>query len=381
MRSRSAPIALHCGILSFLISYEKLLTMRPLLRPALKPCSAVRAPPSAARYRQDGASIRHFHASRPNQLINEAVVLAHDLLDGVHSVTGLPWAASIPLTAILVRLTIATPLQIWSVSNARKIQKLSPLMVAWGKLYQGSVLNAARANGLYISPGVAQTQANMLFEKKRKAMYKRWKVLWWTRYMPLLQLPVWLAMMESIRRMVGMSGGLLSIVQGWVEGSPTAPNIPVVQSFSTEGALWFTDLLAADPYGALPVILSAAVFTNVTWGWKVKTPEEIAKMHFRRQRILARVSGILKRSFQFSALLLWPVMTYSEIPAGMLIYWISSTVFATAQTQIIPKVLPGKPLLTIHPEKFAGQLELDPKASESEQPVGRISKIKTLSSP
>lgn len=351
--------------------------MRPLLRPALRPYSVFRASRNAAWCQQDGVTIRLFHASRPNQIINEAVVLAHGLLEGVHSVSSLPWIASIPLAAVFVRLTIATPLQLWSLSNIRKQHRLQPLSIAWGRYYQSLVLNSARADGRYIGPATAHAQSHPLLLKKMRLLFKNGKVYWWARFVPLLQLPVWLTMMESIRRMTGMSGGLLSVVQGWIEKSPTAPRIPIEQSFSTEGALWFTDLLAADPYGVLPIILSAAVFTNVTWGWKVLTPEQIAKLPLRKQRISARAYGILKRSFQFSALLLWPVMTYSEIPAGMLIYWISSTVFATVQSKLIPKVLPGKEVLTTSPMKYAGQLEGDSKVS----PVERISKIKTLSGP
>ncbi|WEW55418.1 hypothetical protein PRK78_000849 [Emydomyces testavorans] len=316
-------------------------------------------------------------------MINEAVLLAHNLLEGVHSATGLPWAASIPLTAVLVRLTVAMPLQVWALSHSRRMKKLDPLLIGWGRFFQGAVMADATKNRIFLTPRAAELQSQRLLRKKRKELYKRWKIHRWTRYAPWFQLPVWLAMMESIRRMVGTSGGLLSIIQSWVEKSPNTLNVPIDQSLSTEGALWFPDLLAADPHGVLPVILAATVFTNVTWGWKTKTPEEISKLPYKKEKIMAHGLGVLKRTFQASALLLWPVMTMSQVPAGMLIYWISSTLFATAQTQTLPKMLGAKPMPTPCTEKAAAFLHGSESKSESSasKDLGRTStKIKTLTS-
>ncbi|KAI1913888.1 hypothetical protein LOZ53_002542 [Ophidiomyces ophidiicola] len=191
---------------------------------------------------------------------------------------------------------------------------------------------------------MAETVSQLQLRLKAKELHKRWKIRPWIQRIPLIQFPVWLAMMESIRRMVGMSGGLLSIVQGWVETFPEAPQIAVQQSMSSEGALWFSDLLATDPYGILPALLSAVVFTNISIGWKSASAEEISNMRFRKQRIKARALGIFKRTLQMSALLLWPVMTFQEVPAGMLIYWISSTIFATIQTKSFSLLLKGVPM-------------------------------------
>ncbi|EEP77093.1 predicted protein [Uncinocarpus reesii 1704] len=227
---------------------------------------------------------------------------------------------------------------------------------------------------------MAEVQSQLLLRKKMKELYKRWNIRPWTRYAPWVQLPVWLTMMESIRRMVGMSGGLLNIIQSWVEKHPEAPKVPIVQSLSTEGALWFPDLLVADPNGVLPAILAATVFTNVTWGWKTQSPEEISKMVLRKERIKARGLGILKRTFQASALLLWPVMTMSEVPAGMLIYWISSTLFATAQTRILPKIIAAKPTPTPCKEKVVPvNFKLEPEPGpQNPETLRKPSKIRKL---
>lgn len=177
---------------------------------------------------------------------------------------------------------------------------------------------------------------------KRNELYKRWKIRPWASYASFLQLPVWLAMMEGLRRMVGMSGGLLSIIQSWIESKADGtPVIHVEPSMATEGALWFPDLLMADPTHALPVILAVTMFTNVTWGWKIKTAAEISKMR-QSEAIREKAFKVLKRILQVLSIWLAPVMIYSDAPAGLLIYWISSSTFATAQTQIVRRVMRTK---------------------------------------
>ncbi|EGE04463.1 inner membrane protein COX18 [Trichophyton equinum CBS 127.97] len=265
-------------------------------------------------------SRRNFHASNPNRIIDSSVLVAHDVIQGFHSITGLPWVLSIPLTAIT----------------------LNPLLLTWSRVCQKKAMDEAFREGRHLFPKAIEASWQQDFKMKRKELYKRWKIRPWASYASILQLPVWLAMMESLRRMVGMSGGLLSIIQSWIESKVDgAPIIEVEPSMATEGALWFTDLLIADPTHALPVVLAATMFTNVTWGWKVKSAAEISKLQ-RSEAIRERAFKTLKRVLQGLSIWLAPVMIYSQAPAGLLVYWISSSTFATAQTQIVRRVMRTK---------------------------------------
>ncbi|EGD96849.1 hypothetical protein TESG_04277 [Trichophyton tonsurans CBS 112818] len=255
-------------------------------------------------------SRRNFHASNPNRIIDSSVLVAHDVIQGFHSITGLPW--------------------------------LNPLLLTWSRVCQKKAMDEAFREGRHLFPKAIEASWQQDFKMKRKELYKRWKIRPWASYASILQLPVWLAMMESLRRMVGMSGGLLSIIQSWIESKVDgAPIIEVEPSMATEGALWFTDLLIADPTHALPVVLAATMFTNVTWGWKVKSAAEISKLQ-RSEAIRERAFKTLKRVLQGLSIWLAPVMIYSQAPAGLLIYWISSSTFATAQTQIVRRVMRTK---------------------------------------
>ncbi|KAK2749658.1 hypothetical protein FQN57_005880 [Myotisia sp. PD_48] len=288
-----------------------------------------------------------FHSARQCQLIDTSITVAHEFLQGFHSITHVPWVYSIPLTAIAVRLTVALPLQIWSLREARKIQRVAPVIMTWARTYQKQVMDNAVMQGVSLAPKAAERASQRLLRTKRQEIYKRWNARPWATYVNFLQLPIWLSMMESLRRMVGMSGGLLSIIQGWIEGPRNTddPLVPIEPSMASEGALWFQDLLVADPTNALPIILAATMFTNVTWGWKVKSAEDIAKLR-TREAVRERAFKVLKRLLQGMSLWLAPVMIYSGAPAGLLIYWISSSTFATIQTQIVRKVMhvKGAPL-------------------------------------
>lgn len=318
--------------------------------------------------RTKALQIRHFHPTRPARFIDESVLIAHSLLQGVHSVTNLPWVASIPLTAIIVRTVVAMPLQLWAISHRRTQTKLSPVLIAWGRLHQQNVMAKAKEEGEHLGPVLAQRQVDRRWKKTTRDLYKRWRVRPWANYVPFLQLPVWLSVMESIRWMVDGPGGILRWFQSWVQTVDTESTtalIPVAESMSTEGALWFQNLLVADPTWILPVMLSATVFTNITLGWKVTSKEALADMPRQQARRQRALKG-LRTGLQIMACSLAPVMIQAEIPAGLLVYWISSTLFATAQTQVLLKAMPSPPAIKPYKPKDVGVKKSTLEGNQSE---------------
>lgn len=310
--------------------------------PAL--CRPLLSRPSAFISRRSTPQARSFHSSKPCQMIEGSVILAHDYLQGFHSLTGLPWVASIPLAAITVRLVIATPLQIWSLRQREASQQVNRFLVAWNKVYQKKAVTSDQQSGsVKMGPVQAELIVTRELNETKRRLHKTWGVYPGASYAQVLLLPVWLSVMESLRRMVGMSSGLLGMIQSWYESMPVdgGASIPVEPSMATQGALWFPDLLAADSTCALPVILSAMMFTNITWGWKLASAAEIAEMSVG-QAIKNRLLKVLKRTLQVLSIWLAPTMIFSEAPAGLLIYWISSVVFATAQTKVLHKIVPTR---------------------------------------
>lgn len=306
---------------------------------------------SGARLSQHGQpgarllQIRQFHPTRPARLIDESIVLAHGLLQGVHATTGLPWVVSIPLTAIIVRSVVALPLQILARSHTRKQAQLNSVVIAWGHYHKDRVMATAKEQNLNLGPAAAKRRVDRAFRRRTHDLYRRLGVWPWVGHLPFLQLPAWLSVMESIRYMVNGPGGLLRWLQSCfttIDTESTTPLIPVAETMSTEGALWFPNLLVADPFWILPIMLSATILTNIRLGWKVPSKEAIAEMP-RRQALVQRAWIGLRSGVQVLACVLAPTMIQAQVPAGLLVYWISSSLFATAQTQIMLKAMPIPP--------------------------------------
>ncbi|PGH27543.1 hypothetical protein AJ80_00784 [Polytolypa hystricis UAMH7299] len=313
----------------------------------LRPASFARFPSQLrSGLRNQGPAFqqsRLFHPSQPCRLLDTSVTLANGLLEGVHSVTGLPWVVSIPLTALIVRSTIAWPLQVWAHRQYRQKAILGPILVAWSRRFQDLVMLESFRKGEHIPPAVAEKRVLLKNKAKKRDLYKRWGLWNWSGRAPMLQLPIWLCMMESIRRMVGMQdGGILTIITKWLDSNANLPSIPTVQSMASEGALWFPDLLAYDPI--LPIFLSATLLSSIHVGFKVKPLKEIRMLPMGKERTFATMGWSLRRGAQIMSVLLIPIMHGAQAPAGLAIYWISSSSFATMQALILKKVIYNPPI-------------------------------------
>jgi inner membrane protein COX18 len=136
--------------------------------------------------------------------------------------------------------------------------------------------------------------------------------------------------------MCGKESGLLGMMAARFGGDESAVvemDIPIEQSFATEGALWFPDLLAADPQMVLPFMLSGAILLNLS-----NSPGNSLW-----QRRLKRTLGIV-------GLAMGPLTL--QFPSAMLIYWISSSMLAYMQAAVLDRVMPIKtPVMPCKPRK------------------------------
>lgn len=265
--------------------------------------------------------------------------MSHGFLQLTHSMTGLPWFASIPLAAAAFRLLVGVTFQRWTFIDAGKKARLSPLLLSWKTAHAKELMDASRAASTneFVNPQLVKTWTLAFYRQKQEELYKRWNIRWWHKYAIFAQFPFWLAVLESLRRMTGMHMGLLGVIQLWVNDNvPSESAVPLEPSMATEGALWFPDLLAADPYYALPVMLSSILLANINFGWKKKTSEEIAQLP-AREAFRARAMNGLRTGLNLVALSVAPTCVRAEVPAGLLLFWISSSGFATLQTVLMRK--------------------------------------------
>ncbi|XP_010550521.1 PREDICTED: mitochondrial inner membrane protein OXA1 [Tarenaya hassleriana] len=180
------------------------------------------------------------HATLANELAEAAsdctipVAAAQNLIDMVHSFTGLNWWASIVLTTLLIR-GVTIPLMI---GNLRLISY--KMIVAIRKLPDSEIRtmgmdpvtvteNARRANDvlqkLYTLGGVCHLRTLLI------------------PIQLLIQYPALIAMSLATYAMAGN-----------------------ISSFKTGGALWFTDLATMDASGILPVLSGLTVFIAAEFG-------------------------------------------------------------------------------------------------------------------
>ncbi|KAH0555702.1 hypothetical protein GP486_006352 [Trichoglossum hirsutum] len=300
-------------------------------------------------------SQRSFHSTPQRQFIEPVISATNHVLESIHSTTLLPWIGVLPLTAFLVRATFTAPVAIY----ARRVQQrqfaLRYVLLAWRGQIRHNTLRDWGATG----PKDCEKRISKETRIKRAELYKRWRCERWKVFLPLAQLPVWLVVVETIRRMCGTHKGLLGLIFSTQEEAPPssvtdleistgslsvgAPAkgdsigaidagthkgiIALEPSFAQEGALWFPDLLVPDPHLILPFVLSGSLFMNVYLSTR-DVRSEGSSMSQRRWM----------NTLKIFALAVGPMTL--QVPSAILVYWISSSFFALGQNALLDRFLP-----------------------------------------
>ncbi|EAW08044.1 putative mitochondrial export translocase Oxa2 [Aspergillus clavatus NRRL 1] len=310
---------------------------------------------------------RHFHPTRPSPFINEVLEVSSGFIHGVHSISGLPWVMSIPLTALIVRTTVAMPLQIYTKMQARKERDIVPLIYSWKKHYQDQIKKRIdTSNDTPILPRDARRELAAKVKDKKKELHKRWNVPRFWKPVGFLQIPIWISVMESLRAMSGNNKGLvpylLSLTEPTTAEPSTALHLAVEPSLATEGALWFPDLLAGDPTGILPAALTLSILLNIRAGWTAPRLSELADLpRIEIAQNLAMRS--LRLLVQVLALNIGASSYIYEMPSALMIYWISSTNIATLQTLLLDKFIVSESILKPWRQIHIGYTQSEQKAA------------------
>lgn len=289
--------------------------------------------------------IRHFHPTRPSQsIINDVLNESSAFIHGVHWITGLSWVYTIPLTAFIVRMTVALPSQIYSRIHARKERDLYPLLQSWRKYHQDQIKKENAGTSRPLSPIQAHRRLSREMKHVRYVLHRRWGVSRYWKAANFVQLPIWISLMESLRAMCGSNQGLIPFLLSLTRSGSGNVLPDPEPTLATEGAVWFPDLLAGDPTGILPAILTTSILLNIRMGWKATPLPEIAELPKTEMTKHIALRG-LRLLVQFLALNVGISAFFQEMPCALMIYWISSTSVATVQTVLLEKYMSSTPPL------------------------------------
>lgn len=311
---------------------------------------ALRASRRALLHAPIRSQVRYFHPTRPTRLVQEALETSTNLFCNIHSATYLPWVASIPLTALLVRTVVGLPIQLFTRMYARRERDLQPLLKSWQVVYERQATQA--------DPTQNPKMAAMKHVKARHIKLRdTWNVAPGYQFAGLLQLPVWLSLIESLRAMSGTRTALFSWLNplASADDSNSAELVEQSQAFfqptlATEGALWFPDLLAGDPTGTLPALLTLSIILNIQMGWKTPPAREMADQGTVQLYRSFFFAG-LRVMIQLLALNIGASGYWYQMPNALMIYWISSSNIATLQTFLLEKYMFVKPPIPAYKPK------------------------------
>lgn len=203
-----------------------------------------------------------------------------------HSLFG-SWALSIVLITIVLRILLS-PLNNWSMSSMKAMQELSPKLQAVQEKYKKDPM---------------RVQAETL------ALYKEYKVNPLSGCLPLLiQMPFLIGMFDLLKSSCELRGA--PWIPGWIDNL-AAPDV----LFS-----WHVNIpLLGSNFHLLPVILGGIMVLQQRISSSLPKDQSLWTEQQRQQRTVSTMMAVMMT-----------VLFYS-FPAGLNIYWISSSLLAILQ--------------------------------------------------
>jgi hypothetical protein len=269
---------------------------------------------------------RGFHASRPHQLVDEALLLSHAAFDALHTSTGLSWGPSIFLTGILFRV-VFLPLEVAYQRNRKRWQIYQPLVYAWRPEFMRQAKIREQRGEIPYGPKAAEQWVEREVQKKRELLRRKYGYRLWVSLLPLASAPAWIINTDVVRRMIGMKQSLISYFTS--ENGDIDPSlIPPDPSIAQESFLWIPNLTVADPLWVLPITLWALVVSQVYLRLKdfpLMSKKQIQSLPTIKQRSLAELSTRIREIGALFGLFLGPWLIYVQVPSALVLYWIAAS--------------------------------------------------------
>jgi inner membrane protein COX18 len=300
--------------------------------------------------------VRQFHASpRRHGALDILLSVPHDFMVTLHS-SGLSWAAVIPITAITIRCLVVPFLIAPARRERQKMAELAPMISANALLLRDHVEQQIIEKPQIVAKRSPQALYKDTLKNMTNSKIRDFNIGRYTGFRTLLQIPVFLVVIEALRRMMGMErGGLLSLLSRKdapknIETStiPSGTDVPAIlqtesavsetsswyePSMTVEGPFSIVDLTAPDPTLCLPFIVSGLMFANLRYGMRRKKDLTKSKLSRRLQ------NGMLGVAFLIAPLTL-------HLPAGFLYYWACTSASSLTADILLDLLFPHRPAVT-----------------------------------
>lgn len=332
------------------------------------------------------------HCARPTtrsfSLVESSVAATHAALASFHSVNGLPWYVVFPLAAVFVRSTLILPLTLVGARNRQQRAQLRPKVLEARPELERKII----AEYNHLGPEACTRRLSQALARKQKELEQQAGIGRWQAWVPWAQLPIWLVLVETIRRMCRAQQGLLGAFGGsnapaqstadaslapsttdissledgdlsTVSVSETANYNPLYEpSLGLEGCLWFPDLLVPDPQLILPFAVSGIMFTSIWW-----EEQKVKKAGVS----VPRWSRGLTRGLKIVTLAIGPLTLH--LPAAVHLYWVASASTALLQKSAADMIYPIPRLASQIPAAQApvqpGPMEVRPMPKKAYRPL------------
>lgn len=272
---------------------------------------------SAVSFVVDNAdNLTNVVATTPPELGFSPPHLVISAIEGLHSLSGLPYWGSILVGTVILRMCLL-PLTISAQRNSSALAYVRPEMERIQEIFKND-------------PHQGDARVRNRYQADMKALFKKYDCNPLRSLgMPLLQVPIFMSFFFGLREMS-----------------------EIIPGMKTGGAFWFTDLSAADSTYILPVANALSFLVML----EISTNSTIAS----KQR------DMLKNVMRVFSVALIP-MTMS-MPQAIFMYWSANSTFSILQT-----------LALKHPELKKRFKILDPpvdtKPASGEDPMAKFMNV------
>jgi inner membrane protein COX18 len=248
--------------------------------------------------------------------------IPHDLFEIVHDLIPL-WAISIPVATVAIRFMVTGLIKVINARGTSRLETVHAFKLAYEQ---------ATKRRKPVEPFSVDASGMPIIVVPREVHLKSWHNAIMKRYKAsqlritlwnLVNIPVWLATVETLRSMVGCKYGVIGLFcrsLGLLPGeSEILHPLMVKPLMSSEGALWFADLTVPDPTGCLSVILGLAIARSI-----FQATASLRKPSFIDEG--GRYRKYWVRAVPLGGLIIVPLTL--QFPAALLLYWASSTISA-----------------------------------------------------